>query len=611
MGSTSTLVSILTSAALASALSCSGGGGASTKPTPPTADPGDGSGSATAEPAKPTPALPPAYPQYAPAVMANRPPELFAPAWKSVGVGQTISFSVAAIDQDLDEVAVDVTSLPASARFDRLTQTVTWTPTKADLPRGRFVVSAKELGKDEAAGALVTWSIAVGKKKVAPPVAPWAGDSAETLFTIREPRRVEATAKAYPFDELLAWSATSMRATMAPDVVAKLPAVDKAALFTGFLQQLAQTHGNPRLDPDSPSFDKAAFGDPRDWRLVVVRPRIDKQVHELRLVYQAVKAPEPVFAMFRVRPVHDVVPLPDAARLENNQAFAALFWKSFLTADGALDPRWKKDPKAHGAAVLAFVQGVLSYKGTAEWAEASFLALPTEARMGGGSKRSADGAYLSGDGWAWSVQKPMASKDGASQAFVSLGIPGFWTLAVPSADQSTWVPKCAPPFDASDASHTPGYEALCRKALGFVDLPDLASGTPAPSKIDAVNRFRDHKLGPAQLYLPLDDGRRDHGEENGMTCAQCHVRNFGVRDYGDPSTSDPKAGAPRSANRPLPTLNFQIVPTTRWEAFTLDLMADQECKAQDFLTVELGKPAKLTCTLADPSGPRVTDPLPR
>ena len=42
-----------------------------------------------------------------------------------------------------------------------------------------------------------------------------------------------------------------------------------------------------RLDPDAPTFDKATFGDPADWKLVVIRPRIDKKFHELRLVYQA------------------------------------------------------------------------------------------------------------------------------------------------------------------------------------------------------------------------------------------------------------------------------------------------------------------------------------
>jgi hypothetical protein len=129
------------------------------------------------------------------------------------------------------------------------------------------------------------------------------------------------------------------------------------------------------------------------------------------------------------------------------------------------------------------------------------------------------------------------------------------------------------------------------------------------SKIDAVNLFRDHKLGPAQSLLPLEDGRRDHGEENGMTCAQCHMRNFGVRDYGDPRTTDPRAGAPEALNRPLPTLNFQIIPTTTWEAFTLEFMQDQECKARVHLEAATGKVPALSCALSDPDGPRVNAPL--
>ncbi|HLL25550.1 MAG TPA: hypothetical protein VK427_25610 [Kofleriaceae bacterium] len=64
------------------------------------------------------------------------PPEVFAPELTKVAVGQTVSFSVAAIDQNLDETRVDVIAAPPSAKFDALTQTVTWTPTKADVPKG-------------------------------------------------------------------------------------------------------------------------------------------------------------------------------------------------------------------------------------------------------------------------------------------------------------------------------------------------------------------------------------------------------------------------------------------------------------------------------------------
>ncbi len=585
------------------AAACGGGKG---KPTTPPG-PGSGSGSGSAAVVEPaTPPVPPTPPR------PNRAPEVFAPGWKTVGVGQTVTFSVAAIDQDLDDVKVEITSMPASATFDAITQTVVWTPTKADLPKANFTLAVTEL-TGTGAGAppmSVSWDLAVAKKKQPVPTAPWASDAAETLFTIREPKRLAATAKAYPFDALLLWSAESMRAPLAPAAAAKLPALDRGLLFKQFLKNLAVTHSNPRLDPDAPGFDAKTFGDPAAWQLVTVRPRIDKKFHELRLVYQAVRAHEPVFAMFRVRPVEDLPTLPPEARLENNKVFAELFWKHLLTADGAVNPKWKKDAKGHGDAVAAFVKGVLSYQGTAPWARSGFIALPTEARMGGGTTRNPDGSYHSGDGWAWSVQKPMVAADGATQSYINIGIPGFWTQAVPSADLQTWLPTCAPMFDPDDKTHKPGYEKLCRKALGFVDLPDLSGKQPASGKLDAINLYREHKLGPAVALLPLDDGRRDHGEENGMTCAQCHMRDFGVRNYADGTTADPKTGAPSVGNHPIATLNFQIVPSHRWEAYTLEFMADQECKAKVHLAAALGKESKLGCVLADPSAARIARPLP-
>ncbi len=587
---------ILAIAAATAALSCGGKG----KQPPPNPGPTAGSlpptGDEPATPVAPGTSLAPQAP-----AAANRPPEFFNPPWPAAGVGQTVSFSTAAIDQDLDTLAVTVDELPASARYDAITQTITWTPTKDEAKasgKGIFKITVKETNKAAEPPLLVKMEIPIITGKVPPPVAPRASDAAETLFTIREPRRVEATAKAYPFDTMLLRGAEMFRAGLPADQQAKLGKLDKAALFKSFLEGMAALHQNPRLDPDAPTFDKQSFGNPRDWKLVVVRPRIDKKFHELRLVYQAVNAPEPVFAMFRVRPVQDLPTLPPEARTENNKVFAELFWKHLLDAGGAVNPKFAKDAKAHGKAVKALVDGVMKYKGTAPWAQSGFIALPTEARMGGGSARNADGSYASGDGWAWSVMKPMVNAAGDAQAYVNIGIPGFWTMTVPSPDRKAWVPRCAPPFDPDDARHTAGWEVLCRKALGFVDLPDTSSGKVASAKIDAINLFKEHKLGPAQQYLPLEDGRRDHGEENGMTCAQCHMRNFGVRDYGDPATVDPSAGVPRAPNKTIPTLNFQIIPTTTWEAYTLEFMQDQECKARVHLEAALGKASKLGCPLA-------------
>ena len=73
--------------------------------------------------------------------------------------------------------------------------------------------------------------------------------------------------------------------------------------------------------------------------------------------------------------------------------------------------------------------------------------------------RGTDGAYRSGDGWAWGVMKPMANADATAQAYVNMPIPGFWTQAVASADGKSWAPKCAPKFDPDDPKHGRG---LCR-----------------------------------------------------------------------------------------------------------------------------------------------------
>ncbi len=68
-------------------------------------------------------------------------PELYPPPWKTVGVGQTISFATSVIDQDLDVTAVALAKHPASATFDPITQTVTWTPTAADQPAATFTIA--------------------------------------------------------------------------------------------------------------------------------------------------------------------------------------------------------------------------------------------------------------------------------------------------------------------------------------------------------------------------------------------------------------------------------------------------------------------------------------
>jgi hypothetical protein len=560
----------------------------------------------------PTPADPPDAPPAAPSVQHK--PEVFPPAWKKVGVGQTISFSVAALDADLDETRVDVTQLPPTARFDALTQTVTWTPAKAEAgTAATFVLRIQQA--DEPGGAwtrteTVSFDIAVDAKRQPPPVPVAQNLTVETLLTIRERERLTQVNLDWPIDKMLAHGAELYRATLPPEIQAKLPAVDRAAQYTAFLAGLARTHANPRLDPASPSFDRLAFGSPEDWAIVAVRPRFDKQWNELRIVYQAIGAPEPVFAMIRLRPTWDVPTLPAEARTINNTVFAELVAKHLLGKDLGPNKAFASNKRAHAKAVAALVKAIAGYRPTAAkgeaasapapWQRAAFVALWTGARMGGGSARDADGGYRSGDGWAWSVMKPLVGADGASQAYVEIGIPGFWTQAVPSAAGTAWEPACPPKFDPDHPKHTPGFEVLCRKPLGLVDLPAEASGAIASSKRDAVNVAVIHKRTDAVMLLALDDGRRDAGEDSGMSCAQCHTRRFGVRDYTDAATADPSAGAPRVGNAEIPTVAFQLVPSAtspQWEAYTLAFMKDQECRGKANLEAALGVPTALTCPL--------------
>jgi hypothetical protein len=567
-------------------------------PAPPPG-PGSGAGSATITNVV-TP--PPKVDEPPPA--EDRPPELFEPMIKKVGVGQTISFATTAIDQDLDETRVEVTKMPASAKFDAITQTVTWTPTKADLPKGEFTIQVTQPTKK--GSVTETWTIDVDKKKQVLPVAAQQSAVIETLLMIRQPKRLEQVNKDWPLDKMLLVSAEGFKPQFAADKAAALTGkLDKKVLFDGMLSEFAKTHGNPRLDPKAPEFDKSVFGDPAAWKIVAFRPRIDRAWTELRVVYQAVKAPEPVFAMFRIRPVTEYVPAlprPAEERAANNKVFLGLVAKHLLDA-GAPSEKYLKNQAAHGKAVAAFMNELMAIDQSKDtpFLKTFTIGIALEARMGGGSARNPDGTYKHGDGWGWSAQKPFITADGTTQQYTNVIIPGFWTKTVPSDDKKTWVPVCGPRWTKGDKQLAPGHDVLCRKTLGFVDLPDTSGDKVKGGRIDSNHLYIEHKNRfMVANNFPIDDGRRDVGEENGMTCSQCHIRNFGMHDYSDPANTDPSAGLPKARNKKLATLNFVIIPTTHWEEFTLDFLKHQECRAkqnyEQFLTADAAK--GLTCPLA-------------
>ena len=91
-------------------------------------------------------------------------------------------------------------------------------------------------------------------------------------------------------------------------------------------------HKNPTIDPDSPQFDKVWNAE--NWKLTAVRPRINKKVFELRLVYFNIEAAEQVYLMPRMRIVRGKdAGRPEELRQKNNDSFLQnSFTKRFLTA---------------------------------------------------------------------------------------------------------------------------------------------------------------------------------------------------------------------------------------------------------------------------------------
>lgn len=167
--------------------------------------------------------------------------------------------------------------------------------------------------------------------------------------------------------------------------------------------------------------------------------------------------------------------------------------------------------------------------------------------------------------------------------------------------------KCAPRFDPDHPDYDPHLGGLCRDS-GHVDLPGAGDGYQdaekagegaevVSAKRDAANMFLQHKREHMVERVRLRDPRRDLFEEKGMTCSQCHVRKFGVRDMYDQSAYDPSAGAPTRWNKKQATTYFVIVPTERWQPYAIDFQHKQECKAREAFETYLGEKTSLGCPL--------------
>ena len=573
--------------ALLALLSCSG--------APPK------SGAEEVKPPPPAPAKPKAPP---PLSAPNNPPDFEIPAYRAVGVGQQIAFGLEVIDEDQDDVRVDLVEKPASATFDPLTLTVVWKPTRRDAPLGLFKVRLTETqrGTDTVRVFEHSFSIEVGRR-VPKPVAGPLSPEVELLITIHDKDRLKAVNRRLPLDKLLAHSARTKLLDMPEEQRSDLAKkVNGKELYKDVLKGLAEANQNPSVHPDTGAFDKRTWGDPRSWELIAVRPRLDKKWHELRLVYKAQNAHAATYLMFKLRPTSDEN-LPPEAREYNNKLFSKMVAEAFFDGEGNLDRALFKNKRLHAKRVEELVVNIISYTDEEKpWAHGTFLGLPAEARLGGGSKRNKDGSYKSGDAWGWNVMKVKLKDE--RMKFVNVPIKGF-TTGIKAGDHG-WEMACGSLFDPKSSTKDERLTGLCHDT-GHVDLPatrdgygdsDDAPGTKiSASLVDAANMFRDYKDKWMTKDLELRDPRRDLFEEKGMTCSQCHVRKFGVRNMYDRSAYDPSAGKPTKMNKSQAPTFFVITPTERWQPYAIDFQHKQQCKFKKALEEDIGLKTSLECPL--------------
>jgi hypothetical protein len=525
----------------------------------------------------------------------NREPEMVPIPFKLVGLNQRITFGLGTIDEEGDDVRVELIKKPASAKYNEQTLTVDWTPLPKDGHKGAFTVRLTE--SDPATGKtrrtlLKNFEIAIQPKNADMPKVPPAPLAVETLVTISDQDRLKSANAQWPiiamFDRIAAIEASKQ---IKPD--AQLDPTTGAALFHDALKNLAILHRNEQIDPDSPRFNKEFSA--ANWRLSTVRPRVNKRIFELRLVYTNIVAGEPIYFMPRIRIVRAKdTEISEELRQKNNQTFARLFHETFF--DGAdLKPFVAKDKEEYGKMLAEFITKVMTYYDPADpLMQANFAAMPHDARLGGGNRYDAKGRYLSGDGWAWGVMKvqPVERSGRRVLAFTNPLIDGFTTSIKANSDGTAYRSQPAPRFDSKNKSFSPGWDKLVHDQ-GMVGIPGEDHDVPAASNIDSAVHSRPHKFKYMVAETSLRDPRRRIFEERGMTCVQCHIRNF---DEGDPlnkAVGDPRLGNTFGATRDIPRVPFVIIPTP------------QEGRSEYMRRVEEEQVGNLTGVMRDYLGIRI------
>lgn len=531
----------------------------------------------------------------------NQPPELAPIRYKRVGIDQRVVFGLDVIDEESDDVRVELIEKPKSATYNEKTLTVEWFPKEADGRVGRFSVRITEYERGtgkELSSQLKRINIPISTGFVEEPTVPRATLPVETLISITDIERLAAAREKFPIITLFDRIA-EIEAAKQIKAGADVQPTTGAALFRDAMKNLAALHHNDDIDPDSPHFNRQ--WDQSNWHIVMVRPRVNKKIFELRLVYKNDSAPEPVYLMPRIRIVRgtdaDILKDNDL-RQKNNEAFARLFHEAFFDGPN-LKPFVATDKEKYGEALAGFIARVLSYKDPNEpRMQTNFAALPHNGRMGGDDTLDSNGKYLRGNGWALGVMKVVpVQRDGKMVlAFANLPIDGFATSIKPAPDGKSYKVVAAPRFDPNSPMRIRDLDRLI-DPLGFAGIPDEHefSGVKA-TDIDASSISRVFKEKYMVEETPLRDPRRRLFEERGMTCIQCHVRNFDEGDYLDAAVADPQRKGMTPA-RAIPRLFFVITPDEGRSEFFRRNEAEQvgnlKGVMRDYLKINLNLPSPL------------------
>ncbi len=492
-------------------------------------------------------------------------PKLWICTIKEIGLGQRWYFGIEVIDEEGDLVRTELVEKPPSAKFNQNTLTVDWTPQKNEGKFGKFVVKVTEIPRDKLRQSRTVtkeFKVKIVKEPVKLLKMPPAPLEVNALVTIIDPERLRAANQKWNIVNLFQRIA-EIEADKQIKPNSDIQPTNGEQLFRDSMKELAILHKNPTLNPDSPNYNPEWNAE--NWKLIAVRPRLNKRVFELRLIYFNIKAPEQAYLMPRMRLVRGKdAGRSEDLRLKNNTAFAKLFHETFF--DGEKMKGFVANDKAkYGEALAEFMTKVLTYYDQDDpMMRGNLAAIPHNSRLGGGNEYDANGKYLYGDGWALGAIKvgPVMRDGKKVLAFISPFIDGFAASIKPNKDNTSYAPFPAPIGDVNNPNYQKGWDHLIDDDdKGNMAIPlETADGGIKRNNIDTTLNLYETQSQFRFAETTWRDARRRIFEERGMTCMQCHVRNFDEGNYLT-DMRDPQKNPKDFATNPVPRVFFIITPT--------------------------------------------------